>query len=140
MTYLVGTEHVFVKDLASDGLDQGMSNPGAIMTGGDLAELVSANLVHGDFVGPRIVLDGDLGGHATHGSDLAPMASLDEEPDIGVHERYRHGDILAVGEDSATVSPALLDEAEDVVPAKNRDMRTCVPKLPDDVTKHTVHS
>lgn len=123
MTYLVGPEHVLIKDPTGDRLNQRVSNPGSVMTGSDLAKLVSTDFVHSDFVGLGIIFNGDLRGHATHSSDLAPMASLDEEPDIGVHEMYGHSDIFTVGKNSATVSPTLLDETEDVIPAKNRGVR-----------------
>ena len=46
------------------------------------------------------------------------MTGLDEETDIGVHERHSHGDILAIWEDSGAVGTALLDEAKDVVPSR----------------------
>lgn len=45
------------------------------------------------------------------------MASLNEQTDVGVHEVHLHGDILSVREHRAPVSPALLNEAEDVIPA-----------------------
>jgi len=48
------------------------------------------------------------------------MACLDEQTNVGVHEMHCHGDIFAVRENSVAVGPALLDEAEDIIPAKNR--------------------
>ena len=47
----------------------------SIMTGGNLSQLVGLDLVHGGRVCSFIVLDGDLGRHATHGSDLSPARS-----------------------------------------------------------------
>lgn len=37
------------------------------------------------------------------------MASLDEEPDIGIHEGHGHGDIPSVREDSVLGGTLLLD-------------------------------
>ena len=39
---------------------------------------------------------------------------------------HGHSNIFAVRENCASVSPALLDEAEDVVPAKNRYLGTFI--------------
>ena len=49
------------------------------------------------------------------------MACLDEKPDVGVHEADCHGDVLPIWKDGTPVSSALLDEAEDIIPA-NRDI------------------
>jgi hypothetical protein len=46
----------------------------------------------------------------------SPVACLDQQTNVGVHERHRHSDILAVGKDSTPLCPALFDEAEDVIP------------------------
>jgi hypothetical protein len=48
------------------------------------------------------------------------VAGLDEEANIGIHERNGHGDVFAIGKDSRAVGTALLDEAEDVVPSQGR--------------------
>jgi len=54
------------------------------------------------------------------------MACLDEQSNVGVHEMHGHSNIFAVRENCASISPALLDEAEDVVPAKNRYLGTFI--------------
>ena len=72
-TNLVGTEHVSVENLARDGVDEGVGNPGAVVAGGDFTKLVGADLGHRDFIGLGVVLDGDLSGHASHGSNLTPV-------------------------------------------------------------------
>ena len=46
------------------------------------------------------------------------MACLDEKPDVGVHKADCHGDVLPIWKDGTPVSSALLDEAEDIIPAK----------------------
>jgi len=48
------------------------------------------------------------------------MACLDEQTNVRVHEMHGHGDIFAVWENGVAVSPALFDEAENIIPAKNR--------------------
>ena len=59
--YLIRTKHVLIKDLTSNLVDQGVCDPGAVMSSSDFAELIRADLVHGDFVGLEVVLDRDLG-------------------------------------------------------------------------------
>jgi hypothetical protein len=49
---------------------------------------------------------------------------------------HSHGDILAIGENSATVGSVFLDKAEDVVPAKNRGTRTRLTIIYHDVMKN----
>lgn len=125
---------MFVEDLPSDDFNERVSNPCPIMSSSDFTKLISADLVHSNFVGFGVVLDGDLSRHSTHSCDLPPVASLDEELDIGVHKVNGHRDILAVWEDCASVSPTLLDEAENIVPAKNRSLRKKCPEVISDVT------
>lgn len=115
---LVRSEHMFVEYLASDLVDERMGDPGSVVASGDFTQLVRSDLGHGNLVGLGVVLDGDLSGHAAHRSNLALVAGLDEEPDVGVHEGNGHRNVLAVREDGGTIRTALLDEAEDVVPSK----------------------
>ena len=75
-TNLVRAEHVLVEDLHSDPVDERVGNPSTIVTVRDLAELICADLVHGDLVRSRVVLNGDLGGHATHSSNSPPVDEL----------------------------------------------------------------
>ena len=79
-TNLVRSEHVSIEDLASNGIDERVGNPCAVVSSSDFAELVSANLVHGDLVGLGIVLDRNLGRHSTHGGDLASGNMVDKIP------------------------------------------------------------
>jgi hypothetical protein len=44
------------------------------------------------------------------------VTGLDKKSNICVHKRYSHRDIFTVGKNSNTVCPALLDEAEDIIP------------------------
>ena len=97
-TNLVRAEHVLVEDLHSDPVDKRVGNPSTVVAVRDLTKLIRADLVHGDLVRSRVVLDGDLGGHATHSSNsppvdgsvwkldtergIVPMAGLDEQTDI----------------------------------------------------------
>lgn len=70
---LVRTGHVLVKDLEGDGNEGGVSNPCPVMPGGDFTELVGANFGHGAFVGGGIVLDRNLGRHASHSGYLSSI-------------------------------------------------------------------
>ena len=61
-----------------------MGNPGAVVAGLDLAELVQADLLHRRVVGLGVALDRDLGRHAAHRRDTATVAGLDEQADVGI--------------------------------------------------------
>lgn len=59
-----------------------MRNNVPIMTGTGLAKLVGADTSHGLVVGGLVILDGNLGSHATHGVDATLVAGLDKEFDL----------------------------------------------------------
>ena len=121
--YLVGAEHVLVEDLHCDLVNEGVRDPGAVMAVRHLTELVRADLVHGDLVRLGVVLDGNLSGHAAHSGNTSPVARLDEEADIGIHEADFHSDVFAIGEYRATVGTTALNETEDVIPPANARAR-----------------
>ena len=52
--------------------------------------------------------------------EYGPVARLDQQPHIRVHERNLHSDVRAIGQDSSAVGASSLDEAEDVVPSVMR--------------------
>ena len=131
--HLVGGRHVLVEDFRGNDGESGVSDPGAVVAGTDLAQLVGADVLHGLVVGGLVVLDGDLGSHAAHGVDAALVAGLDEELDVGIHEGDGHGDGRAVGEDKVGVVAELLDDAEDVVPAAAVETGGVVAQLVDDL-------
>ena len=62
---LVGSRHVLVKHIRCDRGESRVGNPGTVVTGTHLTELVGTDTVHGLVVGGRVVLDGDLSGHTT---------------------------------------------------------------------------
>lgn len=64
---------MLVKNLEGDGNEGGVSNPCAVMPGGDFTEFVGANFRHGAFVGGGIVLDRNLGRHASHSGYFSPV-------------------------------------------------------------------
>ena len=113
---LVGSRHVLVEDLSGNAGEDGVSDPGAIVAGADLTQLVGAHGVHCLLVGFLVVLDRDLGCHAAHGVHTAAVAGLDEELDVCVHEGNGHGDGAAVGKDEIGVVAEALDDGKDVVP------------------------
>lgn len=129
---LVGSRHVLVEDFGSDGGQGRVSDPGAVVTSPDFAELVLSDAVHGLVVGFLVVLDGDLGGHATHGVYTTTMAGLDEQSDVGVHERDGHGDSRSIWEDKVGVLSEFLDDGEDVIPPTTVEAGRMVAKLIDD--------
>ena len=61
------------------------------------------------------------------------VARLDQELDVGIHERHGHCHGRPIGQDEARVSPELLDDAEDVVPASAIQTGTVVAQLEDDL-------
>ena len=131
--HLVGCGHVLVEDVGGDLSERRVSNPGTIVAGAHLAELVRLDLGHGGVVGLLVVLDGNLCGHTTHGVDTSLVASLDEELDVCVHEGRGHGDGIAVGENEVGVLAEALDGVEDVVPAAAVQAGRVVTKLVDDL-------
>jgi hypothetical protein len=71
-THLVRSNHSLVEDVESDLDEGGVGDPGTGVSGGALTSLVSADLLHGSVVAGVVVLDGDLGGHSSDGSDSSP--------------------------------------------------------------------
>ena len=71
-TYLIGTQHILIENLVGDLVDQGMGNPCPVVPIGDFSQLIRADLVHRNIVCLLIALDGNLSGHPTNGSHLAP--------------------------------------------------------------------
>ena len=110
-----------------------MGNPGSVVAGLDLAELVGVDALHGLVVGSLVILDWDLCGHSAHGGNLSLVAGLDEELHVGVHEWDGHGDSRAVWEDEVGVLAELLDDAEDVIPASAVKAGAVIPQLEDDL-------
>ena len=94
-----------------------MGDPGAVVSGAHFAQLVLAHACHSFLVRLRIVTDGDLRGHASHGMDSAAMAGVDEQLDIGAQERLLHGDGAAVGQHKVRTASEFLDETKNVIPA-----------------------
>jgi hypothetical protein len=131
--HLVGCRHVLVEDFGCNGCESWVGYPCAIVASARFAELVRAHLCHGGVVGLLVVLDRNLGCHATHGVNASPVACLDEELDVGVHEGRGHSDGVAVGEDEVRVLTETLDGIEDVVPAAAVETSGVVAQLVDDL-------
>lgn len=68
---MIGAQHVLIKDLTGNLVDQRVRNPSAIVAIGDFSELVLAYLIHRDLVCPFIALDGNLGRHSPNGGNFA---------------------------------------------------------------------
>lgn len=130
---LVWSWHVLVENFSGDGGEGWVSNPGSVVAGLDFAKLVGVDTLHGLVVGSLIILDWDLGSHATHSSNLALVAGLDEKLNICVHEWDGHGDTGTIWENEVWVLAELLDDAEDVIPAAAVETRAMVSQLEDDL-------
>jgi hypothetical protein len=63
---------MLIENLVGDLVDEGMGNPGSVMPIGDFSQLICADFVHRNTVCFLIAPDGDLSGHPTNGSHLAP--------------------------------------------------------------------
>src|SRR5258708_33311777 len=87
---LVGVLHMLVKDGARDGNQTRVRNPGAIMPGPHLTELVLAYAFHGFFVCFGIVSNRNLRSHASHGMAAAFVTGMDSQFDIGTEEWLLH--------------------------------------------------
>jgi len=130
---LVGRRHVLVEDFGCNTGEDWVGDPGTVVAGLDLTQLVGADRVHGLVVGFLVVLDGNLGCHAAHGVDAATVASLDQELDICVHEWNLHGDGTAVGEHEVGVVAEAFDDGEDVVPTTAVEAGGVIAELVDDL-------
>ena len=60
-----------------------------VVTGTNLAQLVGAYTFHRLVVRLGVVLNRNLGGHATHGVDATLVASLDQELDLYRRENIK---------------------------------------------------
>lgn len=130
---LVRSGHVLVENLGGDDGKLGVSNPGTVVAGGHLSELVLVDTLHGNLVGSSIVLDGDLSSHTAHGVDASLVAGLDEELDVSRHVRDGHGNVTSVGENKLGMVLELLDEGEDVIPSATVETRGVLSELVDDL-------
>jgi hypothetical protein len=72
-------------------------------------------------------------GRTYHGVHAAAVARLDQQLDVGVHERHRHGHGAAVRQHKRRVVAEALDHAENVVPAAAVEARAVVAQLVDDL-------
>lgn len=108
---------MLVEDLHSDLVDERVRDPCTVVAVFHLAQLIGAHLAHRDLVRLGVLLDWDLRAHPAHGRDFAPVARLDEQPDVRIHEGHLHRHVFAVRQDGGAVGATALDEAEDVIPS-----------------------
>ena len=94
-----------------------MGDPGSVVPRPDLAHLVLDHALDRDAIAFRIVLDGDLGRHASDRVDTAAVADLDQALGVGPQEEAVHRQAPAFGEDARRIARKLLDGTEDVIPA-----------------------
>lgn len=103
------------------------------MASAHLTQLIRPHPFHGLVIRLLVVLDGDLRRHTTHSMDTTLVTRLDEQLDIGIHERHRHGDRAAIRQHKVAVLAELLDGAEDIIPAAAVETRAVVTQLIDDL-------
>ena len=117
---LVRGGHVLVEDRLRQRDQRRVRDPGAVVAGGDLAQLVGADLGQCGVVGIHVrrvaAADRDLRGHAAHGVGAALVAGLDQQFGIRAQERLRHRHLATLGQHLVAVGAERLDVAEDVVP------------------------
>lgn len=58
---MVGAQHVLVESFHSDFVEEGVSDPGPVVTVLDLSQFVGTDFAHCNLVGLEVILDGDLG-------------------------------------------------------------------------------
>ena len=63
---------MLIENLVGDLVDEGMGNPRSVVPTDDFSQLISADFVHRNIVCFLVALDGNLSGHPTNGSHLAP--------------------------------------------------------------------
>jgi hypothetical protein len=110
-----------------------VSDPGAVATVGDFAQLVLAYLGERRFVRFRIVLDRNLRRHPAHRRGAAPVAGLNQQERVGAHERRGHRHLAAVRQAEAAVGAEFLDAGEDIVPAADVQSRRVLAQLPQNL-------
>ena len=121
-------------ELRRGGLDEtGMRDPRAVEPTGRLPDLVLGHLRERAFVRLGIAAARDVRRHPAHRVRAAPMAGPHEELGVRAHERHRHRDLRAIGQDERRVAPELLDHAEDVVPTSGVQPRCVVAELVEDL-------
>src|SRR3954454_7275822 len=115
---LVGAAAQDLVELGHRGLDHvGVRHPGAVEARGGLALLVGRHRLDRALVGLGVLARGDQRGHAAHGMRAAPVARLDQQLAVGLHEGHGHLHVVAVGQDELRPLAEGLDGREDVVPA-----------------------
>jgi hypothetical protein len=113
----VRPRHQAVEHLGRERHERRMGHPGAVIAVAGLTLLVGTHAPERLLVRHRIVLDWNLGRHATHGERTTSMAGADQQQRIGAQEMRRHCHLLPIRQHETRVRAELLDEAEDVVPA-----------------------
>ena len=82
-----------------------------------LALLVGGHRLDRALVGLGVLARRDQRGHAAHRVRAAPVAGLDQQLAVGLHEGHGHLHVVAVGQDELRPLAERLDRREDVVPA-----------------------
>src|SRR5438552_3189270 len=106
-----------------------MRDPGAVMAGLHLAQLILTNLFKRFLVALRIILDGNLSRHSAHGVNAAPVTGLDQKVDIRLQKVAVHGDVGAIRQKKIGPVAELFDETENVIPAAAVESRRVRAKL-----------
>ena len=122
-----------VEDLAGDGDEVRVGDPGPVEAVAGLALLVLADACERVGGHLRLAPVRDERRHPADRVGAAPVAGPDEQLAVGAHERHGHRDLAAVGQDELGSIAELLDDAEDVVPAAGVETRRVVAQLVQDL-------
>src|SRR6476646_10155110 len=94
-----------------------MGHPCAVVAVVCFSLFIGAHLGKSFFVRLRVVFDRNLRGHSAHRESGSPMARLNAEQGVRMHEMRGHGDQGAVGQQEIALVPEPFNTREDVVPA-----------------------
>ena len=94
-----------------------MRDPGAVVPRLHFAQFVFAHFRQRFFIRDRIVLDGNLRRHSSHGMSATAMARVDQQLHVRGKKMLRHGDFRAIRQNEVGAIAEFLDETENVIPA-----------------------
>ena len=89
---LIFLRHDGVEGIKRELDHAGMRHPSAIVAVMRFSLLIGAHFGKSFFVRLGVVFDRNLCGHSAHGESCSPMACLNAEQGVRVHEMRRHGD------------------------------------------------
>ena len=114
---LICLRHDGVEGVERELHHAGMRHPRAVVAVVCFSLLIGAHFGKSFFVRLWVVFDRNLRGHSAHRESGSPMARLNAEQGVRMHEMRGHGDQGAVGQQKIALVPEPFNTREDVVPA-----------------------